>query len=67
MSSSLGHPSKNFSIMGIAVAQWFRLYGTITFEVKLPSACSFIVDGLAFFLSMFTLHVSAYMAIFMCV
>jgi hypothetical protein len=33
----------------------------------LPSACSFIVDGLAFCCRCSTLHVSAYMAIFRCV
>jgi hypothetical protein len=32
----------------------------------LPSACSFIVDGLTFSCRCSTLHVSAYMAIFMC-
>jgi hypothetical protein len=38
-------------------------------QVMLPSACSFIVDvSLSYIqLSLFTLHVSAYMAIFMCV
>jgi hypothetical protein len=38
----------------------------ISFEVKLPSACSFIVDGLTFSCRCSTLHVSAYMAIFRC-
>jgi hypothetical protein len=33
----------------------------------LPSACSFIVDGLTFSCRCSTLHVSAYMAIFRCV
>jgi hypothetical protein len=33
----------------------------------LPSACSFILDGLTFSFCCSTLHVSAYMAIFMCV
>jgi hypothetical protein len=37
------------------------------FEVMLPSACSFIVDGLTFSCRCSTLHVSAYMAIFKCV
>jgi hypothetical protein len=36
-------------------------------EVKLPSACSFIVDGLMFSCRCSTLFVSAYMAIFRCV
>jgi hypothetical protein len=40
---------------------------SISFEVKLPSACSFIVDGLVFCCRCSTLHVSAYMAIFKCV
>jgi hypothetical protein len=32
----------------------YKLYNSITFEVKLPSACSFIVDGLAFFVDAHT-------------
>jgi hypothetical protein len=39
----------------------------ISFEVMLPSACSFIVDGLTFSCRSSTLHVWAYMAIFRCV
>jgi hypothetical protein len=39
----------------------------IQFEVKLLSACSFIVGGLTFSCRCSTLHVSAYMAIFKCV
>jgi hypothetical protein len=34
----------------------------ISFEVMLPSACRFIVDGLTFSCRCSTLHVSAYMA-----
>jgi hypothetical protein len=40
---------------------------SVDFEVMLPSACSFIVDGLTFSCRCSTLHVSAYMAIFRCV
>jgi hypothetical protein len=43
-----------------------RIWG-ISFEVKLPSAGSFIVDGLSFSCRCCSLHVSAYMAIFRCV
>jgi hypothetical protein len=39
---------------------------SISFEVKLPSACSFIVDSLTFSCRCSTLHVSAYMTIFRC-
>jgi hypothetical protein len=38
-------------------------FGTISFEVMLSFACSFIVDGLTFGCCCSTLHVSAYMAI----
>jgi hypothetical protein len=37
---------------------------SISFEVMMPSACSFIVDGLTFSCRCSALHVSAYMAIF---
>jgi hypothetical protein len=40
---------------------------SVSFEVMLPSACNFIVDGLTFSCRCYTLHVSAYMAIFKCV
>jgi hypothetical protein len=40
---------------------------SISFEVMLPSTCSFIVDGLTFSCRCSTLRVSAYMAIFRCV
>jgi hypothetical protein len=36
-------------IMMMMIIVTIATYGSITFEVKLPSACSFIVDGLVFF------------------
>jgi hypothetical protein len=42
---------------------YYLLKYSISFEVMLPSACSFIVDGLTFSCRCSTLHVSAYMAI----
>jgi hypothetical protein len=48
--------------------QWLKIgFDSIRFEVMLPSACSFIVDGLTFSCRCSTLHISAYMAIFRCV
>jgi hypothetical protein len=46
---------------------WESDLWSISFEVMLPSACNFIVDGLTFSCRCSTLHVSAYIAIFRCV
>jgi hypothetical protein len=46
-----------FSILLHCIVQW-------VLQVMLPSACSFIVEASCHY---FTLHVSAYMAIFRCV
>jgi hypothetical protein len=57
---------RKFKIFLKGAISYFRIIVS-SFEVMLPSACSFIVDGLTFSCRCSTLHVSAYMAIFRCV
>jgi hypothetical protein len=42
--NNTSHPTGLCSVPGVC----FHPFYSISFEVKLPSACSFIVDGLAF-------------------
>jgi hypothetical protein len=62
------HPEHGYDMLLRSIRCLLPNYtASISVEVMLPSACSFIVDGRTFSCRCSTLHVSAYIVIFRCV